>query len=81
MKQIPPALAVLRREIDRNPDDPGLYERLAVFLEQNQLGTQQEEVYRRAIARFPISRGTTSWRASICATNATPNSSNSRATR
>ncbi|MGA7077673.1 MAG: hypothetical protein WBY61_03060, partial [Terriglobales bacterium] len=53
MKQIPQALAVLRREIDRNPDDPGLYERLAVFLDQNQLGSEQEEVYRRAMARFP----------------------------
>jgi predicted Zn-dependent protease len=53
MKQIPPALGVLRREIDRNPDDPGLYERLAVFLAQNRLGSQQEEVYRRAIDRFP----------------------------
>ena len=52
MKQIPQALGVLRKEIDRNPDDPGLYERLAVFLDQNQLGTEQEEVYRRAIARF-----------------------------
>ena len=53
LKQIPSALAVLRSEIDRNPDDPGLYERLAVFLDQNRLGTEQEEVYRRAIARFP----------------------------
>ncbi|HET6177372.1 MAG TPA: hypothetical protein VFE61_10595 [Candidatus Sulfotelmatobacter sp.] len=53
MKQIPPALAVLSREIDRNPDDPGLYERLAVFLDQNRLGSQQEEIYRRAISRFP----------------------------
>ena len=53
MKQIPQALAVLRHEVDRNPDDPGLYERLAVFLDQNRLGTEQEEVYRRAIARFP----------------------------
>jgi cellulose synthase operon protein C len=53
MKQIPPALGVLRREIDRNPDDPGLYEHLAVFLDQNRLGSQQEEVYRRAIERFP----------------------------
>jgi cellulose synthase operon protein C len=53
MKQIPQALAVLRREIERNPDDPGLYERLAVFLDQNQLGSEQEEVYRRAMARFP----------------------------
>ena len=53
LKQIPGALAVLRREIDRNPDDPGLYERLAVFLEQNKLGIEQEEIYRRALARFP----------------------------
>jgi len=53
MKQIPPALAVLSRELDRNPDDPGLYERLAVFLDQNRLGSQQEEIYRRAMARFP----------------------------
>ncbi|HYM75342.1 MAG TPA: BTAD domain-containing putative transcriptional regulator [Candidatus Dormibacteraeota bacterium] len=53
MKQIPPALAVLRHEIDRNPDDPGLYERLATFLDQNKLGSQQEEVYRLAMARFP----------------------------
>ncbi len=51
-RQIPAALAVLSREIERNPDDPGLYERLATFLEQNRLGSQQEEVYRRAIARF-----------------------------
>ncbi|MFI5096858.1 MAG: hypothetical protein ACHQT6_02680 [Candidatus Acidiferrales bacterium] len=53
LKQIPQALGVLRREIDHNPDDPGLYERLAVFLEQNRIGTEQEEIYRRAIARFP----------------------------
>jgi predicted Zn-dependent protease len=53
LKQIPQALGVLRREIDHNPDDPGLYERLAVFLEQNKIGTEQEEVYRRAMARFP----------------------------
>ena len=53
MDQIPPALAVLRREIDRNPDDPGLYERLAVFLDQNRLGSRQEEIYRLAISRFP----------------------------
>ena len=53
MKQIPPALVVLSHEIERNPDDPGLYERLAVFLDQNRLGSQQEEIYRRAMARFP----------------------------
>ena len=53
LKQVPAALAVLRREIDHNPDDPGLYERLAVFLDQNRLGAEQEEIYRRALARFP----------------------------
>src|SRR4029077_14549934 len=53
MREIPPALGVLRREIDRNPDDPGLYERVAVFLDQNRLGTEQEEIYRRALTRFP----------------------------
>jgi cellulose synthase operon protein C len=53
LNQIPQALGVLRGEIDHNPADPGLYERLAVFLEQNKLGTEQEEIYRRAIARFP----------------------------
>ncbi len=52
MKQVPAALAVLRHEIDRNPDDPGLYERLAQFLDQNKLGSQQEEIYRMAISRF-----------------------------
>jgi tetratricopeptide (TPR) repeat protein len=52
MKQIPAALGVLRHEIDRNPDDPGLYERLATFLDQNRLGSQQEEVYRLAMSRF-----------------------------
>ena len=52
VEQIPAALGVLRREIDRNPQDPGLYERLAVFLDQNRLGSQQEEVYRLAISHF-----------------------------
>lgn len=47
------ALAVYRRELQRNPNDPGLYERLAAFLDQNKLGGEIEEVYRRAIAQFP----------------------------
>ena len=51
-KAIPAALMVLRHEVDRNPDDPGLYERLAIFLDQNRLASQQEEVYRLAISRF-----------------------------
>jgi cellulose synthase operon protein C len=50
--RLPDALAVLRGEIDRNPQDPGLYERLADFLEQNALNAKQEEVYQRAIQQF-----------------------------
>jgi tetratricopeptide (TPR) repeat protein len=51
-KQLPQALAVLRRQLDLNPNDPLLYERLANFLEQNSLSGQQEAMYREAIARF-----------------------------
>jgi hypothetical protein len=50
--QLPAALAVLRKELDRNPNDPLLYERLANFLQQNNLSAQQEEVYNQAIQRF-----------------------------
>jgi predicted Zn-dependent protease len=52
-KQIPDALRVLRQEVDRNPNDPGLYERLAQFLDQNRLDSELEETYRRAIKQFP----------------------------
>ena len=57
MDRVMDALAVCRAEIGRNPDDPGLYERLAAFLDQNKLGGQVEAVYRKAIERFPD----TSW--------------------
>ena len=50
--QLPQALAVLRKELDRNPNDPLLYERLASFLEQNNLSAQQEAVYNTAIQKF-----------------------------
>lgn len=50
--KLPQALAVFRRELDRNPDDPLLYERLAAFLQQNNLASQQEEVYKAALSRF-----------------------------
>ena len=53
LKHLPQALAVLRHEVDRNPNDPGLYERLAQFLDQNRMGAQEEEVYKRAIQQFP----------------------------
>ena len=46
------ALRVYRAEIDRNPNDPGLYQRLAAFLEQNGMSRDVEEIYTRAIAKF-----------------------------
>ncbi len=46
------ALRVYRAEIDRNPNDPGLYERFAAFLDQNGMSSQVEDVYTRAIAKF-----------------------------
>ena len=52
-KQLPDALAVYRREIDRNPDDPGLYAATAQFLEQNNFTAEVEQVYRLAIRQFP----------------------------
>lgn len=51
-KRLRDALALYRREIDRNPNDPGLYERLAAFLEQNKMGAEVEQVYRRAMTQF-----------------------------
>ena len=47
------ALRVYRTEIDRNPDDPGLYGRLAAFLEQNGTAREVEDLYIQAIAKFP----------------------------
>jgi len=52
VKELPAALAVLRRELDRNLNDPLLYARLADFLQQNNLAAEQEAVYQQAIARF-----------------------------
>jgi tetratricopeptide (TPR) repeat protein len=53
LKRVRDALAVYRREIDHNPNDPGLYDALAAFLDQNRLGTEMEQAYQRAIAQFP----------------------------
>jgi hypothetical protein len=50
--QLPRALTVLRRQLDVNPNDPLLYERLSTFLEQNNLSAPQEEVFKLAIAKF-----------------------------
>ena len=50
--QLPRALTVLRTQLDRNPNDPLLYERLATFFQQNNLSAQQEQIYQQAIAKF-----------------------------
>lgn len=46
------AVALYRHEIDRNPADPGIYERLALFVEQNHLDSELEQTYRAAMKRF-----------------------------
>ena len=46
-------LELFRRELDYNPNDPGLYERLATFLEQNRMDERIEAVYKKAIQQFP----------------------------
>jgi cellulose synthase operon protein C len=52
LKRANDALALYRREIDRNPNDPGLYERLAEFLNQNKLAAEIEQVYTKATQQF-----------------------------
>ncbi|HTD56117.1 MAG TPA: hypothetical protein VK670_12095 [Silvibacterium sp.] len=52
VNKLPQALEVLRGQLDQDPNDPGIYQKLADFLSQNQLGTHEEEVYRRAIQEF-----------------------------
>jgi tetratricopeptide (TPR) repeat protein/predicted negative regulator of RcsB-dependent stress response len=46
-------LELFRREMDHNPNDPGLYERLATFLEQNRMDDRIEAVYKKALQQFP----------------------------
>ncbi len=55
LKRPKDGLVLLRREIGRNPRDPGLYERLAAFLDQNKMAAEIEQVYKLAIAQFPES--------------------------
>lgn len=52
LKRVKDALALYRREIDRNPSDPGLYERFAEFLNQNRMASEIEQVYSRATQQF-----------------------------
>ncbi len=52
LNRVMDAVALFRREIDRNPDDPGIYERLALFVEQNELDRDVEQTYRQAFSHF-----------------------------
>jgi hypothetical protein len=52
MKRVPDALALYRREIDRNADDPGLYDVLAAFLEQNRSVPRQNRFISRRFRTF-----------------------------
>ena len=62
LKQIRPALALYRQEIVRNPNDPGLYERLAQFLDQNKFAAEVTDTYARAGKQFVEDR---TWQAKL----------------
>ncbi len=53
LRRVTEATALYRRELDHNPNDPGLYERLAAFLDQNRRTTEVEAVYSQAMSHFP----------------------------
>ncbi len=53
LRRVTDAATLYRREIDRNPSDPGLYERLAAFLDQNRRFAEVETVYGQAMSHFP----------------------------
>jgi len=65
MQKLPDALVVLRGELDHNPQDPGLYDKLAQFLEQNRLNAHEEEVYQRAIDQFQDTGFGSGWYAKL----------------
>ncbi|HWD00200.1 MAG TPA: hypothetical protein VG456_25750 [Candidatus Sulfopaludibacter sp.] len=52
MRRAADALEIYRHEIDRNPNDPALYEKFAAFLDQRNLTAQVEAVYKSAAAQF-----------------------------
>ncbi|HYZ85093.1 MAG TPA: hypothetical protein VE621_11850, partial [Bryobacteraceae bacterium] len=51
-KRVRDALAVYRAQIAKNPSDPGIYARLATFLDQNKLATELEQTYAQAMRQF-----------------------------
>ncbi len=52
LNRLPDVVVLYRHEIDRNPDDAGIYERLALFVEQNRFDADLEQTYRVAMNRF-----------------------------
>lgn len=61
LNRLPDALALLRGELDRNPSDPALYDKLATFLEQNRIDEHEDDVYQRAIAQFQSNGAVLGW--------------------
>jgi cellulose synthase operon protein C len=53
LKRFTGVVALYRKEIDRNPNDPGIYERLALYVEQNHFDADLETTYRAAMKQFP----------------------------
>lgn len=52
LDRLPDAVRVYVGQLAANPEDPGIYERMAAFLEANRLTAQLEGVYRQAMTRF-----------------------------
>lgn len=57
LDRLPDAVRLYVMQVAANPDDPGIYERMASFLESNRLTDRVEGVYQQAIAQF----GDVSW--------------------
>jgi predicted Zn-dependent protease len=52
LQRVPDAVRLYVIQVAANPDDPGIYERMASFLQSNRLADRVEGVYRQAIAQF-----------------------------
>lgn len=61
LNRLPDALALLRGELDRNPSDPALYDKLATFLEQNRIDEHEDDIYQKAIAQFQSGGAVLGW--------------------
>ena len=79
MNRLEDAIRVHADEIARNPDDPGLYERLAGFLEVNGLSARVEAIYRSDRSLPGAFVESQSWGAGTCGGSGRRSSRASRA--